>query len=165
MRAIFLSDLSTADGKYLEHFVFNPGMATASSMYIFPREKPTRDDWDHWIDFWHSYTTTRGKLKVTLGKWSNPTHRVWQWLYMKEDDDLIQVGGGRAVHFRPARRLRLTQSKVVYQQIYDKEYNSQMLLRCPTSVRAILLKKVNKLQEGPSFADATKEYIIFWDFI
>jgi hypothetical protein len=105
MRTIFLSELSTADGKYLEHFVFNPGMATAGSMYIFPREKPTRDDWDHWIDFWHSYTITWGKLKVPLGKWSNPTHQVWQWFYKKEDNKLIQVEGGRAVYYRPARRL------------------------------------------------------------
>jgi hypothetical protein len=40
-----------------------------------------------------------------------------------------------------------------------------MLLCHPTSVRAILSTKVNKLQEGPSFADATKKYTIFWDFI
>ncbi len=40
MRTISLSDLSSADGKYLKNFVFNPGMATAGSMYIFPREKP-----------------------------------------------------------------------------------------------------------------------------
>ncbi len=40
-----------------------------------------------------------------------------------------------------------------------------MLLGRPTSVRAILLTKINKLQEGPSFANATKEYTIFWDFI
>ncbi len=38
MRAIFLSDLSKADGKYLEHFVFNPGTATAGSIYI-PKRK------------------------------------------------------------------------------------------------------------------------------
>jgi hypothetical protein len=68
MKAIFLLDLSPADGKYLEHFVFNLGTATAGSTYIFPQEKPNRDDWDHWIDFWHSYTTTGGKLKVPLGK-------------------------------------------------------------------------------------------------
>ncbi len=105
MRAIFLSDLSTADGKYLKHFVFDPGTATAGSTYIFPREKPTSYDWDHWIDFLHSYTTTGGKLKVPLGKWSNPTHRVWQWFFKKEDNNLIQVEGGRAVHFRPAKRL------------------------------------------------------------
>ncbi len=101
---------------------------------------------------------------MPLGKWSNPTHRVWQWFYKKEDDDLIQVEGGRAVHFRLSRRLQLTQSKVVYQQVYDKEYNSQMLLGCPTSARAISSTKVNKLQEGPSFADATKEYTNFMGF-
>ena len=31
MRAIFLSDLSTADSKYLKHFVFNPGLARAGA--------------------------------------------------------------------------------------------------------------------------------------
>jgi hypothetical protein len=40
-----------------------------------------------------------------------------------------------------------------------------MLLGHPTSVKAISSTKVNKLQEVPSFADATKEYTIFWDFI
>ncbi len=40
-----------------------------------------------------------------------------------------------------------------------------MLLRHPTFVRAISLTKVNKLQEGPSFANATKEYTFFGDCI
>jgi hypothetical protein len=40
-----------------------------------------------------------------------------------------------------------------------------MLLGRPTSVRAISSTKVNKLEEGPSFANATKEYAFFWDFI
>ncbi len=74
MKAIFLSDISTADSKYLENFVFNPGVATAGSKYIFPQEKPTREDWDTWIDFWHGYTTTGGKLKMPLGNWNNATH-------------------------------------------------------------------------------------------
>jgi hypothetical protein len=39
-----------------------------------------------------------------------------------------------------------------------------MLLGRPTSVRAISSTKVSKLQEGPSFANATKEYTFFWDF-
>jgi hypothetical protein len=69
MKAIFLLDISSADGKYLKHFVFDPGTAAAGSTYIFPREKPTRDNWATWIDFWHSYTTTGGKLKTPLGNW------------------------------------------------------------------------------------------------
>jgi hypothetical protein len=74
MKAIFLSDISTVDGKYLEHFVFDPGMAAVGLTYIFPREKPTRDNWATWIDFWHSYTTTGGKLKTPRGNWKNVMH-------------------------------------------------------------------------------------------
>jgi hypothetical protein len=66
MKAIFLLDITTADGKYLEHFVFEPGMDTTATRYIFPQEKPTRDDWATWIDFWCGYTTTGGKLKTPL---------------------------------------------------------------------------------------------------
>ncbi len=36
MKAIFLSDISTLDGKYLEHFSLDPGMAAAGLTYIFP---------------------------------------------------------------------------------------------------------------------------------
>jgi hypothetical protein len=31
LHAIFLSDITTADGKYLEHFVFDPGRITKQS--------------------------------------------------------------------------------------------------------------------------------------
>jgi hypothetical protein len=58
MKAIFLSDISTVDGRYLEHFVFDPGTTMAGSMFLFPREKPTRNNWNHWINFWHNYVTT-----------------------------------------------------------------------------------------------------------
>jgi hypothetical protein len=36
MESIFLSDTTTADGQYLEHFVFAPGTKTAGSHYSFP---------------------------------------------------------------------------------------------------------------------------------
>jgi hypothetical protein len=88
MKAIFLLDIVTADGKYLEHFVFDPGLASAASKYIFPQEKPTKDDWAIGIDFWHSYTNTGGKLKTPLGNWKDSTHQVWQWYYHEADGDL-----------------------------------------------------------------------------
>ncbi len=46
LESIFLSDITTADGRYLEDFVFNPGDRGRSSSFKFPREVPTRDDWD-----------------------------------------------------------------------------------------------------------------------
>jgi hypothetical protein len=100
MKAIFLSDISSADARYLKHFVFDPGITTVGSTFLFPREKPTRNNWDHWINFWHTYTTTGGKLKVPLGKWSNTTHQMWQWYYTKEDNDLQQIKGGRIFHYK-----------------------------------------------------------------
>jgi hypothetical protein len=153
MKAIFLSDLSTADGRYLEHFVFDPGLATAGSTYKFPREKPTRDDWDTWVNFWHSYTTRGGRLTTPLGNWCNKTHRVWQWYYTKEDNDLQKIKSGRVAHFKPAKGFQLTRSTVTYQRVWDKQHNSQPPLGRPTSVRAISSTKVTKLHDGQSLVD------------
>jgi hypothetical protein len=114
MKAIFLLDITTADGKYLEHFVFEPGTDTTATRYIFPREKPTRDNWATWIDFWQGYTTTGGKLKTPLGNWIYGTHQVWEWYYNKEDNNLQHVKGGKVVHFKPARGFRLTRSTTTY---------------------------------------------------
>jgi hypothetical protein len=44
LQCIFLSDLVTADERYLESFVFNPGPIKRCSNYRFPRECPTKRD-------------------------------------------------------------------------------------------------------------------------
>jgi hypothetical protein len=51
LQCIFLSDLVTADGKYLESFVFYPGPYQRRSTYRFPPERPTRGDWEKWCSF------------------------------------------------------------------------------------------------------------------
>ncbi len=165
MKAIFLSDITTADGKYLEHFVFEPGTDTAATRYIFPREKPTRTDWAIWIDFWHGYTNTGGKLKAPLGNWINGTHRVWQWYYNAEYNNLQHVKGGRVIHFKPSRGFRLTRSTTNYQRTWDEQYGGSTQLGCPTSVRVILSTRVSKLQEGPSLVNLQNKHTNFWDFI
>jgi hypothetical protein len=54
MEALFLSDITKADGKYLEHFIFNLGGNTKQSCYNFPQEQPTKQDWDGWMNFLHA---------------------------------------------------------------------------------------------------------------
>ncbi len=88
LEAIFLSDITTADGRYLEQFVFELAKITSRSKYTFPREKPSRKDWDLWFDFWHNFMMAGGKLNVPLGKWVKPTHRIWRWYYREQEDDL-----------------------------------------------------------------------------
>jgi hypothetical protein len=68
LETIFLSDITTADGRYLEHFIFDPGGKTSRSQYKFFLEQPTREDWGCWMNFWHSFTTMGGKFKVPLGR-------------------------------------------------------------------------------------------------
>ena len=81
--ALFLSDITTADGKYLEQFVFEQTANSVKSTYKFPREEPTRSDWTRWRNFWTSYTTVGRRLHEELGKWKNPSHRTWRWYYKK----------------------------------------------------------------------------------
>ena len=66
--------MTTANGKYLERFVFEPGSKVARSNYTFPQESPSKKDWDAWLNFWHDYTATgtnftplweHGKLQPT----------------------------------------------------------------------------------------------------
>jgi hypothetical protein len=79
LQALFLSDITMADGKHLKHFIFDPGGATTRSRYKFPRELLSHQNWEQWMKFWHEYMTPGGKLKTPLGGWINPTHRIWHW--------------------------------------------------------------------------------------
>ncbi len=67
LEAIFLSDLTTADGKYLEDFVFALDGRDKASTFKFPCEQLTWRDWNSWFNFWHNFTTTGDTLKVPLG--------------------------------------------------------------------------------------------------
>ncbi len=67
LEIIFLSDMMTANGKYMEQFVFDPGSKVARSKYKFPQECPAKKDWEVWFNFWHDYTATGDKLHIPLG--------------------------------------------------------------------------------------------------
>ena len=127
--AIFLSDISTADGKYLEDFVFNPGGRGRSSKFKFPREVPTRGDWDRWFNFWHSYTATGNTLHIQSGNWTNPAHRIWKWHYNASTDDLIQIEGTSLTYYKPAVGFRITRSSRSYRKSHEEP-----LLRARMSV-------------------------------
>jgi hypothetical protein len=79
LEVLFLLDITTANDRYLEEFVFTPGGRERALQFKFPCEHPTRADWNVWFNFWHSFTTTGGKLKVPLGNWLQPNHHIWKW--------------------------------------------------------------------------------------
>jgi hypothetical protein len=101
LQCIFLSDVVTADGRYLESFIFDPGPFKRRSNYRFPRECPSQKDWETSFKFWHSYVLTGDKLEVPLGIWINPTHREWLW-YTTPTDELHRIKDGVVSHYLPS---------------------------------------------------------------
>ncbi len=77
LKAIFLSNITTADGRTLKTFVFNLGGAPTELTFKFLQESPTIDNWNLWFNFWHHFTYTGDKLKVPLGTWTHKSHCIW----------------------------------------------------------------------------------------
>jgi hypothetical protein len=134
LQSIFLSDLVTVDGRYLESFVFDPGPPKQRSNYRFPCECPTKKDWDIWVNFWHNYTTTGRKLKVPLGRWTHPTHRKWLW-YTSSVDDLHRVENGIVHHYLPSQSRRHTHSDLGYALAWTEPLRPDHVMGLPVSVQ------------------------------
>ena len=96
--ALFLSDIATADGKYLEQLTLEQTSNGVKSKYKFPQEEPTRTDWKRWRNFWTSYTMAGRRLQEELGTWKNPYHRTWRWFYNKDSKELQRVEGKKYIN-------------------------------------------------------------------
>ncbi len=77
LQAIFLYDLATAGGKYLETWVTNDRNGRLSS-YHFPREQPSTLDWDLWDEFWTGWLNRNNTMPLSLGKWLRESHHLWR---------------------------------------------------------------------------------------
>jgi hypothetical protein len=165
LESIFLSDITSADGKYLEDTVFHPGGRGRSSSFKFPREVPTRDDWDRWFDFWHSFTAMGNKLNVPLGNWINPTHRIWKWYYRASTDKLVRIEGTTVYHYRPATGSRFTRSTRLYHVSREEPFSPGTDVGLPISVVGLSLDQVTKLSKGPALASAATVHAEFWAFL
>ena len=159
-KAIFLLDLVTADGRFLEHFAVHPTTEKAESRYTFPREIPTAR-----TTFWQNYTSIGGKLRTPLGNWKNLTHRVWQWYYDKSDDDLQNLSQGKITHYKPSRSITGTRSTTIYRRTWVKDCAGSTARGSPTSVRVVSLTQVIKLSNGPQLIRPLPEETNFWGFI
>jgi hypothetical protein len=160
----FLSEIATADGKYLEHFVFDPGGKKRQLCYTFLRVQPRRHDWDRWINFWHAYTTMSSKLKTPLGKWIHLTHRLWHWYFNKDKDELYHICGGTVRYFRQASGWRCTHSTTMYQFMQKETSAESYPTGVPTSVIAISETKVNKASGRGNTTPSPYTLCIFWGF-
>ena len=67
LNVMFLSDIATADGKFLEHFTSKRSDFLLRPKLAFPKECPTDSDWESWCIFWRSWTVDNFELPSPLG--------------------------------------------------------------------------------------------------
>lgn len=161
----FLSDIVTADGRYLEAFATEQGCGGVKSTYDFPPERPTPDDWKQWLLFWAARTETNFKLIRPLGDWEHPTHRDWEWFLDDADHLQLQCREEQGVrHYGPTTMLRTTKSCTVSTQTWRDptatEVSGQPIL--------VILRPdgtVRPRDAGPSLAEGPTRSDDFWVFL
>ena len=100
--SIFLSDITSANGRYLDPTRGQPGVDYGPfSQYTHPRERPSQQDWLVWDRMWSSYCYADGSLPRSLGKWLHHSHRLWEWFYLPTEDVIVQRVGLEYWAFRP----------------------------------------------------------------
>jgi hypothetical protein len=127
LEAIFLSDIATADGQYLEPSAlrFEAGV-TRRSRFKFPREEPTQSDWEAWEQFWRVHTGQGYKLAMPLGKWLHPTHQHWLWFYDAQHQLLTRhIDGSPALVYYPSQRPRASRSATTFSLTNNQEHTLQ----------------------------------------
>ena len=98
LNALFLPDITTADGRFVEQFAVERGEFVKRSKFAFPEEQPTTDDWQTWNTFWNSHLLQNRELPTPLGSWTCVSHRDWEWRYSSLTKFFIE----RAASITPA---------------------------------------------------------------
>lgn len=91
LQVLFLSDICTADGKFIERRFLNTTPTPATSTLLFPNEQPSSQDWKVWRSTWHHLTSNTGRLKSPLGDWTSMPTAHWGWLFLPETSQIANV--------------------------------------------------------------------------
>ena len=158
LQCIFLSDVVTADGRYLESFVFDPGSFRSWSKYRFPQECPSQQYWEKWFKFCHSYTLMVDKLDISLGTWINPTHRKWLW-YTAPTDDLYRIEDGVIHHYLLSQGTCQTRSIMVYTQIWKEKIREDHVIGTPVVVRGLNDMHVEHRTSSGKRSSTTQQFL------
>ena len=90
LNAIFLSDIVTADGKFIEeHALSEIEEYKRRSCYNFPREHPTKQDWVIWKCLLRGLLLENYELPTPMGKFTTYSHRIWEWTTNTEEKELF----------------------------------------------------------------------------
>ena len=165
LKSKFLSNITTADGRYLENFVFNPDGAPTESTFKFPWESTTKDNWNLWFNFWHQFTSTEDKLKVPLGTWTHKSHCIWEWYYRAQGNNLQRIERETVYHYNLVMGHRRTRTMWLYQLAWEEVLSPATQIELPNSISGLSNQRVVKLNKGPAFPQAPKKLKNFWEYL
>ena len=90
LNSLFLSDITTADGRQLNDDFITGSRVPIQSKMKFPREEPSQLDWKCWQTIWQLATLPGWKLKVPLGQWLHKSHMEWRWFWDDTSHSILE---------------------------------------------------------------------------
>ena len=161
-QAIYLSCISTADGKSLDETHLSPPRTTERlSSYLFAREEPTKQDWIMWEKFWREYCNRFLELPVKLEGWVSASHRIWPWLYDVERDALYHQNFTTLSVYIPLVK-RTTRAGSLY--IFLSEVNVVPTTAVPISINNVTEDVVSiRIGKGPPLPPLQPPSPTFWE--
>ena len=159
---IFLSDMTTADGKHLESFATDPQEQwEPQSNFTFPREAPTEQYWAVRKDFWRQHTVDNFQLHTPLGAWIATTHRRWTWFH-EEGADCLKKKNASNVDFYVPTGITRTRSGFTYTKVGTGQ---DELMGRPASVRVLDGAGIKLRCTGPPLSVKPADPRDFWDYL
>ena len=131
----------------------NFGMLKRSS-YCFPKEEPDKKDWDLWKSYLKSITNDAFELRTPLGKWVNPTHRMWEWILNEKEGILYRR---RAKDYEFYMKIN---GYCVTEGLTRTEPEGKI-----ASVKVARSGRVHVRSSCDMIAEEIREYHLFWDVL
>ena len=162
LKAMFLSDITTANGRRLESFVFQSRIGR-ESRFQFPRECPSLKDWKLWDEFWTCWCLPNGTVPAPLREWLTVSHQQWQWYYEAENDRLWERENDIWVEYTRVQTGRSTCRNMLFTPINTWTIRDD----CgrPASVHRVE-STVQIINTGPTLAQPQPPTTTtFWEFV
>ena len=165
--ALFLSDITTADGKFLNPMRMQPGVDYSSfSKYKWPKECPSTHDWEVWTSFCSRITLPDGSLLRSLGKWKSISHRKWDWYYNTQADCIYCEDTTTRRTYIPMQSKRHRTRGSMHYTLHTVQPVPEGAPGIPIAVREIDTSTILRLASGPSLPVPTPvEDAGFWNFL
>ena len=170
LNLLFLSDMTSADGRQLDHDLLGSNATPRKSTYSFPPEYPTKKDWLTWSDLWRFVLGHHYLLPQPLGEWVHSTHTSWIWFYHAESDQVMKDCGSHfQVYTQQPDCSRTTRRGTTYtlsQKTPTLQSDTLLPATCtilPSSSLNDIHVRINNL--GPHISIPCKLPSTFWDIL